>query len=153
MADITLRSPLTDFRRLLDEWREDDGRVWRWMSTLNGFTDGLLPVDVVEDDGRYVVRASLPGFARDEVTVQVGNGVLNISAERTEEREEHGDHFVRRERYSGSMSRQVALVGVTADSQVDAVLKDGVLSVTVAAAAAKTAKRVEIRDGNDRHPA
>jgi len=149
MADITLRSPFSDLRRVFDDWREDDwrpGRLFPAMAAL-GLPDEVLAVDVVETDGKYVVKASTPGFKRDEITVEVADGTLTVSAKRAEEKTEQDGHFVRRERYSGSLMRCIPLRGVTRESAVDAVLKDGVIEVTVAVPAGQHSKQIEIREG------
>ncbi len=147
MADITVRSPFAELRRLLDDWRDEEPRVGRLFPAPFGLPDGALAVDVVESDGKYVVKASLPGFKRDEISVEVANGALTISAERGEEKEERDEHYVRRERYSGSAMRRVSLAGVTADSEVDAALKNGVLEVSVTAPGVQSAKKIEVREG------
>jgi len=149
MADITLRSPFTDLRRLLDDWREDDwrpGRLLPAMAALS-FPDEMLAVDVVEADGKYTVKASVPGFKREDISVEVADGTVCISAKRAEEKEEKDEDFVRRERHSGSLMRRVALRGVARDSAVDAVLKDGVIEVTVSVPAGQQAKQIEVREG------
>lgn len=149
MADITLRSPFSDLRRLLDEWRDDDwrlGRLFPAITTLNVPAE-VLAVDVVESDSKYVVKASVPGFKREDISVEVADGALTISAKRAEEKEEKDEHFVRRERYSGSLMRRVLLPGVALDSAVDAALKDGVLEVIVSVPASQQPKRIEIREG------
>ena len=145
MADITVRSPFAELRRLLDDWRDDESPFGRLLPAA--FPEGALAVDVVQSDGKYVVKASLPGFKRDEISVEVGNGVLTISAKRAEEKEEHDEHYVRRERYSGSAMRRISLAGVDAESDVDAALKDGVLEVSVTAPTAESAKKIEVREG------
>lgn len=149
MSDIALRSPFTDLRRVLDDWRSDDWRLERLLPafpTLN-LPDEVLAVDVVEADSKYVVKASVPGFKREDISVDVTDGTLTISAKRAEETEQKGEHFVRRERYSGSTMRRVALPGITRESTVDAALKDGVIEVTVSMPPSQQAKRIEIREG------
>jgi len=145
MADIAVQSPFAEIRRLLNDWRDDESRFGRLFPAFS-VPDGVLAVDVVESDGKYVVKASLPGFKRDDISVEVGSGVLTIAAERSEETETHEEHYTRRERYAGSAMRRIGLAGVTADSDVDAALKDGVLEVSVTTPAAKSAKKVEIRE-------
>ncbi|RJQ10865.1 MAG: Hsp20/alpha crystallin family protein [Dehalococcoidia bacterium] len=149
MPDITVRSPLAELRHILEDWRDDD---WRWGRLLTTFPtlnlpDEVLAVDVVESDGKYVVKASVLGFKREDITVEVADGTLSISAKRAEETEQKGEHFVRRERYSGSSTRRVALPGITRDSTVDAALKDGVIEVAVSVTAAQQAKRIDVREG------
>lgn len=149
MADITMRSPFANLRRVLDDWQDDDWRLGRLFPTLAaiGFPDDVLAVDVVESGGKYVVKASVPGFKREDISVDVGDGTLTISAKRSEEKEEKGERFVRRERYSGSTMRRIALPGITRESLVDATLKNGVIEISVAAAPSTQAKQVEIKEG------
>ncbi len=149
MADITVRSPFMNLRRMLDDWQDDDWRFGRLFPALAPVTlpDDVLAVDVAESDGKYTVKASVPGFKREDISVEVGDGTLTVSAKRTEEKEEKGERFVRRERYAGSTMRRVALPGVTRDSVVDATLKNGVIEVSVAVPTATQAKQVEVKEG------
>lgn len=149
MPDMATRFPFTDVRRFLDEMREDDWSFGRLFPSVGGLglSTGMPPVDVVESNGKYVVKASLPGFKREEINVQVGEGVLTISAKRSEEKEETGENFIRRERYAGSLMRRLPLSGITSASVVDAALKDGVLQVTVSVPEDHQAKQIEIREG------
>ena len=89
-----------------------------------------LPVDVIERDDKYLLRADVPGFT-DEVKVEVEDDVLTVSAEHEESEEENKDHYLRRERRYGSASRSITLPkGVTPD-QVEATCKDGIVEVSV----------------------
>lgn len=92
---------------------------------------GSLALDVSETDRDIVVRASLPGFRKDDVTVEVKGGVLTISAERDEESEEKNEKFHRRERRFGSVSRSLTLPAAVQDDRATAELKDGVLTLTL----------------------
>ncbi len=92
-----------------------------------------LPVDVVEtEDGGYLVRASLPGFRREDVNVELTDNVLRISGNRKEEGSENAKYLVR-ERGQGAFARRVKLRDASEDG-VKAELKDGVLTVRVAKA-------------------
>jgi len=82
---------------------------------------------------KLVVRADLPGLKKDDVKVEVDDGILAISGERSEEREENRDDFYRSERNYGQFYRAIPLPeGVTGD-QCEATFKDGVLEVTLPA--------------------
>ena len=90
-----------------------------------------LPVDVIERDDKYLLRADVPGFRPDEVKIEVEDDVLTVSAEHQESEEENKDHYLRRERRYGSASRSITLPkGVTPD-QVEATCKDGTVEVSV----------------------
>ena len=78
-----------------------------------------------------VVRADLPGLRKEDVEVEIDDGVLTISGERTEEKVENRDDYYRTERRYGRFHRALALPeGVTGES-CDATFKDGVLEVTL----------------------
>src|SRR5215469_5822129 len=102
----------------------------------------------VEDfvrDGRYVIRAELPGIDPEkDLEVQVAGGVLTINAERREE-------FTvarRSEFHYGSFSRSVALPAGADERHIEAIYGRGILEVTVKLAedtADKTARRIPVR--------
>ena len=130
-------------------------RSWTGCSTTRSFApataggwrleEGTLPVDISEVDGKLGVRASLPGFNKEDIDVQVHEGILSIKAEHSEETETGDERFYRRERRFGSLSRRIALPGVVHDSKVDAELKDGVLTLTLALPEKPKPKQIEIR--------
>lgn len=106
--------------------------------------EGNLALDVSEHDGSVVVKADLPGFRKEDIDVQVHNGVLTIKAEHTEEKETRDERFFRRERRVGSVSRRIALPGVVAGDAATAEFRDGVLSLTIPLSEAARPKRVQI---------
>ena len=121
--DVVRRDPFaaleTPFRRVFD--RVFDDPFFR--SAANAFNDeGALALDVYEKDGKLKVEASLPGYKKEDVDVQVHDGILSIKAQRSEEHEEgaKGSKFYRRERSWGSVSRRVALPGIVKDADVEA---------------------------------
>lgn len=103
-----------------------------------------LAVDVSEDDTSVYVRASLPGFAKEEVSIEVHDSVLSIRAEHNEEREEKSEKFYRRERRFGSLSRSIALPSPVREGEASAELKDGVLTVRIPRIAEKSPKKIAI---------
>src|ERR1051326_3140336 len=90
--------------------------------------EGTLPLDISEDEKNVIVRASVPGFAKEDIDVEVHNGVLTLKASKKVEHEEKGERFYRRELRFGSMSRRVALPSTVEDGKTQAELKDGVLT-------------------------
>ncbi len=107
--------------------------------------EGNLPLDISERDGDIVVRASLPGFDKSDIDVQLHNGVLTIKAEHTEENETRDEKYYCRERRYGAVSRRVALPGMTGDASVQAELKDGVLTLMIPQAEAVKPKKIAIK--------
>ena len=68
----------------------------------------MMKTDVQEHDDHYEVDIDLPGFKKDEITLELKDGYLVISAAKgldKDEKEKETGKFVRQERYAGSMSR------------------------------------------------
>lgn len=114
------------------------------MGTPALIDEGALALDVSENDQEVIVRASLPGFSKEDVEVEVHDGVLSIKATREEEHEEKNERFYRKERRSGSVSRRIALPGAVDDSKASATLRDGVLEVRVSRSSEALPKRLNI---------
>src|SRR4051794_20478588 len=95
---------------------------------VNGTSRGWIPpMDLVEQDGEYVLRADLPGVGEDDVNVELEDNVLTISGERKSEHEHRGEGYRRIERSSGSFARSLTLPeGIDPDS-VNARFERGVL--------------------------
>lgn len=108
--------------------------------------EGNLALDVSESkEGEVIVRASMPGFKREDIQLHLHNGVLSIKAESKEEKEVKEEKFYRKERRWGSVSRSVALPGNLDEGSVKAELKDGVLVVRIKPSPSAQPKRIEIK--------
>jgi HSP20 family protein len=99
----------------------NDVRTRRWVPAM----------DLVETDDHLVLRADLPGLKRDDVDIEVKDGVLTISGERKAEQEERSEGFYRVERAFGSFSRSLTLPDGVDAQQVSADFTDGVLEVRI----------------------
>ncbi|MDA0638283.1 Hsp20/alpha crystallin family protein [Nonomuraea sp. MCN248] len=111
--------------------------LFEWMeSPMFGFRPfgQIVRVEDYIADGRYVVRAELPGIDPDkDVEVTVHGGMLHIRAEKTRKTSEpHRSEFA-----YGSLSRTVTLPATARTDDVKAVYKDGVLEVSVGLAEEK----------------
>ncbi|MHC4769638.1 MAG: Hsp20/alpha crystallin family protein [Planctomycetota bacterium] len=103
-----------------------------------------LALDIAESDGEVIVRASVPGFGKDDIDVQIHDGVLSIKAERTEDQEATDERFHRRERRVGSVSRTIALPGELSVDDACAELADGVLTLRIPRAEVSRPKQIPI---------
>lgn len=117
MADIVQADPWNTLTREFGSLRRALGRLFA-DPLLVSREDGLLDVDVVERDGKVEVVASLPGFTKDEIDVQLHEGMLTIKGEHREEKETTEGRYIRRERRYGAISRSVSIRvrGVTCPS-------------------------------------
>ncbi|MBY0308290.1 MAG: Hsp20/alpha crystallin family protein [Phycisphaerales bacterium] len=92
---------------------------------------GTLALDVSETERELVIRATLPGFTRDQVSIEVADGVLRIAAEASEETDQGNERYHRRERRVGSLTRMVRLPVPVQEDKAQAQLKDGVLTLVL----------------------
>jgi len=100
-------------------------------------------IDVAEEDEAIVIRAEVPGCKADDIEISVHGNTLTISGEKKlqEEKKEKGYYHV--ESTYGSFRRELNLPADVDAGKIDAVCKDGVLSITLPKAA--TAKAVKVK--------
>ena len=84
--------------------------------------------DVSDIGDAYKLEAELPGFKKEDISIDIKDERLTISAERKFENEDEKPNFVKRERYYGSYSRSFGLEGINSDD-IEASYVDGVLSL------------------------
>lgn len=94
---------------------------------LEGMVSGIKS-DIKETDTSYIVEAELPGYSKEDIKVELSDGILTISAETNKESEETKDNFVRKERYVGKVSRCYSFDDVDEDT-VKAKYNNGILTI------------------------
>ena len=108
----------------------------------------LVPaVDVAENDKRYEITAELPGLDEKNIELKISNGILTISGEKEEKKEEREKDYYLSERSYGSFQRAFQVPdGVDAD-KIEASYKKGVLTVTLPKTpeAQKAEKKIAIK--------
>jgi len=90
-------------------------------------------IDILHHDGRYVVRADLPGMAKDDIKVEVTDEMLTIQGERKHEKEEKREGYYYGERAYGSFYRAIPLPEGADPAKATAEFHNGVLEVTMPA--------------------
>ncbi len=94
----------------------------------------MMKTDVQEHNDHYEVDIDLPGFQKEELSLELKNGYLIISACKRfdqDEREDNSGRFVRRERYAGSMSRSFYVGEETRQEDIHAKYESGVLRLCI----------------------
>lgn len=105
-------------------------------------------MDVSETDDAVEVTTDLPGFTAQDIDIEIRNDHLTISGEMSEEKEsENGDNrrYHRIERRSGSFTRSVRLPCEVSQDNVDAELKDGVLTVKMAKLEEARSRKIPVK--------
>lgn len=107
-------------------------------------SEGQLAVDVYQTDNEFCVEAPIAGVEPEEIEVFVEDEMLVIKGERKESQEETGKDYFYHECYWGAFSRQISLPEDVDPSKVKAILKKGILKVTIPRAARAKKRKVSI---------
>lgn len=100
--------------------------------------------DVSETPAEYLVKADLPGVAKDDVQILVENGMLTVKGERRMEHKVAEQKTHRSEVFYGTFERSFALPENVNPAQIKADYKDGVLIVHLPKVPVETPKPVKI---------
>ena len=92
----------------------------------------MMKTDIREKDDNYEVSVDLPGFKKEEITVELDNGYLTISAAKGLDKDENKKgKLIRQERYAGSMTRSFYIGDNVEKGDIEATYRHGVLTLTV----------------------
>lgn len=103
----------------------------------------VMNTDVKENENGYELTMDLPGFTKDEVSAQLENGYLTISASKgldKDEKEKDTGKYIRRERYAGACQRSFYVGDAVSEEDIKASFKHGILKLQIPK---KEAKKVE----------
>ena len=123
-GDFATRTNPFDLANIFDDFFSD--------SFMPGFFTAAHPVkaDVRETDKEYVIEADLPGVKKEDIRLELRDGVLTIGVEHNEQVEDKRENYIRKERKYGSYSRSFRIDGVKQEN-VTATYNDGVLTVNL----------------------
>jgi HSP20 family protein len=144
MALLVKPEPFTrEIDRVFDAFfgQTDQGRRW------------VPPMDLVEAEDHFVLKADLPGLTEADVNIEVQDGTLAISGERKAEHEEREKGWYRIERSFGSFNRSLTLPDGVEPDRIEASFKDGVLEVRIPKPEERKPRRISISGGSSGKPA
>ena len=144
---------LTPFNRGLSRQTEEKDDFFNMIDEF--FNDSFYPnrnlrrdtfkIDVKDEGDFYTVEADLPGIKNEEVELNYQEGQLMISVNRKEEKNEEKNNYIHRERKFTSMRRVINLGDLVTD-QIEAKLKEGILTIKAPKAAQIEQKtRIQIK--------
>ncbi len=102
-------------------------------------------VDVAEGEDSYTVKMEIPGVNKDDVKITLESGILTIRGEKKAESEVNEKNVHRTERSYGSFQRSFTLPTSVKNDRIDAVYKDGILTVTLPKAEETKPKQIEVK--------
>ena len=86
--------------------------------------------DIRDLDDKFVLDAELPGFNKEDISLDLKEGILTVKAEHKEDQEQKQGEYIRRERRTGSFARSFDVSGID-ESGISAAYKNGILEVTL----------------------
>ena len=119
---------------LFDDMFDFDKEINRMNRALYGkHSRNMMKTDVRETENSYELDIDLPGFKKDEITVQLDNGYLSISAAKglDKDEEKKDGKYIRRERYAGAMNRTFYVGDNLTQQDIQAKFEDGILKISV----------------------
>jgi len=119
---------LTPFSSILDDYFNQS---FPYLDT-GFFGKGSYPkVDVIDEEKQIIINAEVPGLAKDQVSVELNEGILSIKGEKKEENEEKKKNYVHKELKHSSFCRSFLVGDNVNKDAVDAKFENGVLIVTL----------------------
>jgi HSP20 family protein len=115
-----------------EEWDEEDN------------VPGQLAVDVYETKEKLIVKARTAGVNKNELDVSISDNQLTVRGTLNAGNEEGVENYFLQECYWGEFSRTIALPVPVKEEEIEAVLKDGVLTISFGKVKQDTVKKIEV---------
>lgn len=129
-----------------EPWGRDPFAGFEWPSVVTG-EPGLGQADLSETEGGYELQVDLPGMKKDDISVDLSDGMVSISGTRSDEREDKRKGYYLSERTYGSVQRSFRVPDSVDTDRIEAQFRDGVLTLKMPRSeeAEQNARRIEIR--------
>lgn len=115
-----------------EEWEEEDS------------VPGQLAVDVYETKEKLVVKARTAGVNKHDLDVSISDNTLTIRGTLSAGNEDDVENYFLQECYWGEFSRSIALPVPVKEEEIEAMLKDGVLTISFGKVKQDTVKKIQI---------
>jgi HSP20 family protein len=115
-----------------DDWDEDEA------------VPGQLAVDVFETKEKLVVKARTAGVNKNDLDVSIADNTLSIRGTLSAGNEEDVENYFVQECYWGEFSRSIALPVPVKEDEIEAVLKDGVLTISFTKLKQDSVKKIQV---------
>ncbi len=104
-------------------------------------TRDIMKTDIKEFEDNYSLTMDLPGYAKEDIKIEMEKGYLSITAEKEEEKEEKDKegNIIHQERYCGRCSRSFYVGENISEEEIKAAYQSGTLTLTIP----KVTKKVE----------
>ena len=130
--DLAVDEPVAQAAPTTDDWDEEEA------------VPGQLAVDVYETREKLVVKARTAGVNKSELDVSIADNTLSIRGTLSAGNEDDVENYFVQECYWGEFSRSIALPVPVKEDEIEAVLKDGVLTISFTKLKQDSVKKIQI---------
>jgi len=130
--DEVIEAPATAAPSADDAWDEDEPVA------------GQLAVDVYETKEKLVVKGRVAGVNKNELDVSISDNTLTVRGTLSAGNEDNVENYFLQECYWGEFSRSIVLPVAVKEEEIEAVLKDGVLTISFAKQKQDTVKKIQV---------
>lgn len=116
-----------------DPFFDDFDEFFAVPKSYRRFENAAMKTDIQENDNNYVLKVDIPGAKKEDISLKLNKGYLEINytvKENDDEKNKHGK-YLRKERYYGSMSRSFYVGDEYKEKDISAAYSDGVLTITL----------------------
>ena len=144
MTDLTLRDPVSNLLPIFS--RQMNPFFQNPFNFDNGLTSTVSgpAVSIYETPDEYVLQAELPGWTRDQVTINFENQTLTLSGQRDLQNGD-GRQYHRVEGFYGQFTRSFTIPGIIDAGRVEASMKDGVLTIHLPKREEAKPRQIEVK--------
>lgn len=132
-GDDQQASSESDEKSQPEEWLEEDS------------LPGQLAVDVFETPEKLIVQAPIAGIDKNDLDVSISDNTLSVQGSRKSGVSAENSNYYVQECYWGEFARSITLPVPVKEDAIDAVLKDGVLTISFNKVKQDTVKKIEIK--------
>ena len=93
-------------------------------------TPSSFKTDIKDNGDSFLLEAELPGFKKEDISLDIDGDILTLTAKRTESKEEKDGKYLRRERSYGEYSRSFDISEINVE-KADATYENGILTLTL----------------------
>jgi HSP20 family protein len=132
-------------REAMDRWIQSSiSGTGQLISTLR---PDSIPVDVLEQDDAFEVRASVPGVKPEDVEVTVQGERVTLRAEARASEQQRGENWLMREHRLGILQRTITLPSAVSSENAEARIENGVLTLRLPKLQGGQARRIAVSPG------
>lgn len=122
-----------------------DGEKWSGREEIQEAEDGQLAIDVYQDNDYVIIKSIVGGVRPEDLDVSVTSDMVTIKGSREKSEEIAEDNYYYQECFWGSFSRSVILPCDIKTDQVEALMKNGILTIRLPKVEKNSATRIEVR--------